>query len=173
MREKIVIFLFSMIVILPIICFYTKGYRLNLTRSLPVGIYKATPITSDTVFLRGDIVIFCPSIEVAKYTKEKRYLDYGITCSNNVIPMQKMIVALYGDNATIKDSVLYVNNQTFQIVNEDKNGLIELNYKGGIVKQGYFLALTDANYGFDSRYFGEVALENIIAKTSIVLKFWE
>ena len=44
------------------------------------------------------------------------------------MPMQKMIVALYSDNTTIKDSVLYVNNQTFPIANEDKNGLIELNY---------------------------------------------
>jgi conjugative transfer signal peptidase TraF len=140
--------------------------KLNLTHSLPIGIYKTIPVTPGTIFFIGDIVIFCPPIEIAKYAKERGYLDYG-NCPGKVMPMQKVITALFGDTATIKNNALYINNQIFLIADIDN----KLYYKGGKVQQGHFLALTNADYGFDSRYFGEIPLKNIIAKTSIVLKF--
>ena len=41
------------------------------------------------------------------------------------------------------------------------------------VEKGYFLALTNKNLSYDSRYFGQVRLEKIEKKAKLVYRFKE
>jgi len=160
--------LITVIFLLPVTYFYIGGYKVNLTSSLPIGIYKTYSVTNETKINHGDTVIFCPPLEVAKYARNRKYIDAGY-CPGNTIPMQKIVMALPGDNTTVENNFLHINGEKFLLLDEDLLGTIALKYQGGIVSDGHFLGLTYNDYSFDSRYFGEIPLDSIIAKTSLLL----
>lgn len=138
---------------------HKKNYKINLTRSLPLGIYQLIKIVDlNRPLTYNDLILFCPPKEVAKYAKEKKYLSFGFSCTSGVVPMLKKVAALPGDVATIKNNYLHVNNQEFKIFTEKEKFFT---YNGGKVKDDHLLAMTSAEYGFDSRYFGELN-QNII-----------
>lgn len=82
---------------------YFIGYRINITPSLPRGIYK---IDKSIKLAKDNLVLFCLSEKDAKYAKMKEYLTFGVSCPSFSIPLLKYVVADAGDRIFIDDNLI-------------------------------------------------------------------
>lgn len=87
---------------------YAAGLRLNLTRSLPPGLYRVV----DRPVQRGAYVRFCPprsgSIALAM---ERGYLHEGEACGNGYLPMLKRVAAVGGAWISAQDDGVRVDGR--------------------------------------------------------------
>src|SRR5437667_9226178 len=84
---------------------WLAGLRLNLTGSLPVGLYLA----SRAVPIRGTIVLACLPPRVAAFARNRGYVPRGGGCPGDVLPLGKPVLAVAGDTVTVTSSGLLVN----------------------------------------------------------------
>jgi len=76
---------------------YSIGFRLNLTPSLPRGIYRATEGRPE----RGGLVAFCLESPVwTSLARERGYLGSG-SCPSGLRPLLKYLAGLPGDAVTV------------------------------------------------------------------------
>ena len=82
--------------------FWFAGFRVNLTPSLPLGIYRVShnPIT------HGGLVVVCLPSEIAQ--QGRRYLLPG-SCPSNTRPVLKIARALAGDVLELRPEAVIVN----------------------------------------------------------------
>lgn len=142
---------------------YFIGIRINTSKSFPPGVYIVSK--ADT-YKRNDLVLFCPPNKaVIQDAIERGYIDIG-RCESGTVPIIKRIVGLTGD---------YVKfTPTVKINNSELQGSIRLKVDGEnralpqlapfTVSNNSFFAYSDhaPRNSFDSRYFGDVPMENII-----------
>lgn len=152
--------------------FFTSGYRLNMTASYPIGIYK---VDENKTIARGEMILFCPPPKGSILAAAKRgYIAAGI-CPGNITPLQKKVVALEGDTIRTTRAGVFVNGQLQKkstIYRNDHAGNPLPMYKGGIVSEGEIFVMSDYDdRSFDSRYFGTVPAENVIGHTTPVILF--
>src|SRR5881296_3096055 len=83
------------------------GLRLNLTGSLPVGLYLA----AGDVPARGALVLVCLPPEVAAFARARGYVPRGGACPGGVVPIGKPILAVAGDTVTVTRTGLLVNGR--------------------------------------------------------------
>ena len=140
---------------------WQAGYRLNLTRSLPAGLYRITggPVQ------RGWLASFC--LEDAEYVslaRERGYLAAG-SCPSGLRPLLKVISGLPGDVIELVEGLITVNGQSLAgtaVVDMDskERPAPPSRLAPGVIQQGRALVLSQHHSGsFDSRYFGLVPLE--------------
>ncbi|MDR2055457.1 MAG: conjugative transfer signal peptidase TraF [Desulfovibrio sp.] len=141
-------------------CLWEAGFRVNVTASMPAGIYRVASGTPE----RGDYVSFCPEKEAAELALERGYLQPGY-CPSGAHPLLKRLVGLEGDAVRVASEGIYVNGALQPmsgVLPEDKNGLplrgAEL---GERVPPGRALLLADHRGSYDSRYFGFVPSEGL------------
>lgn len=146
---------------------HAAGYRLNLSSSIPWGIYKV----SNTPLVRGDIVEYCPpNNAILRLAKDRGYLLNGFSCPNFYSPIFKPIAAIAGDEIIINDGGVWVNGIWLTNSNpshKDGKGrvLIPQNILKSKVSEGQvFLISTYSNRSFDGRYIGSVPAAGIKAK---------
>ncbi len=142
--------LFRLFIILAIFL-YLFGFRINLSSSMPIGIYYRTGGMLD----RGSWVEVCLSDEIADYGIEHDFIKHGI-CSNGSMPIFKEVIALPGNIVHYKDDYIRVGNKEYFApqspkiktwVHQNKNHL----------SLGYWLYGNNNPRGsWDSRYFGGV-----------------
>ena len=137
------------------ILFYALGYRVNITKSIPIGVYVVT----NKVPEKNDYVIFCPPDSSIFYEARKRgYIGVGF-CPKNYGYMMKKIVAVEGDEVTISENGVTVNNVFLPLsipLKSDRQGnkLPQLNINS-ILNKSEILLLSDVSKtSFDARYFG-------------------
>jgi conjugative transfer signal peptidase TraF len=124
------------------------GFRLNLTPSLPQGIYKLSPGAPG----KGDVVSFCLEGEFADLARERGYLQAG-SCPSGLRPLLKTLAGLPGES---------VNPETLLIRGTDSLGRpMPSTLEAGIIPPGMGFLLTEHPGGFDSRYFGLAPLEKL------------
>ena len=144
--------------------FWAAGYRVNLTPSLPQGIYQVTsgPVAA------GELVTFClesnnPYCDLAR---ERGYLGPG-ACPSGLRPLLKRLTGLPGDRLEIKTDGLVLNGQPLPGTSRpssDHQGreLPPSLLKSGLIPQGQALVLSQEHDGsFDSRHFGFVPLKSL------------
>ncbi len=143
------------------------GYRLNLTRSEPVGLYKVVPETPT----RGDLASFClsPENEYKELTADRNYLGTSLLCPSGQKPLLKEVAGISGDSITVGFSSIQVNDTIFILTSRthDSNGRkLPHELRSGVIPEGKALLLsTHHKNSFDSRYFGLVdakALHKVI-----------
>ena len=143
------------------------GYRLNLTRSEPVGLYK---VVSEAP-TRGDLASFClsPENEYKKLTADRNYLGTSLLCPSDQKPLLKEVAGVAGDSITVDFSSIRVNDTIFILTSRthDSNGRkLPHKLRSGVIPEGKALLLsTHHKDSFDGRYFGLVdarALHNVI-----------
>lgn len=144
---------------------YAGGYRLNITPSLPLGVYQLTGADPKL----GDTVLFClESAPFVRVSQERGYLGgsrWGSPCPGGLLPLGKQLYALPGDNIGIKaDGSISINGRVIAgsaARRRDSRGrpIPAPLLQAGIVPPGRALALALRNPGsFDGRYFGLTSL---------------
>jgi conjugative transfer signal peptidase TraF len=124
---------------------WCAGLRLNLTPSLPQGVYRLAPGAPE----KNDLVSFCLEGEFADLARERGYLTAG-SCPSGLRPLLKRIAGLPGD-AIPGD--LFIRSAD-SLGRSMPSALPE-----GVIPSGMALLLADHSGSFDSRYFGLVPLD--------------
>lgn len=154
------IFVISLVASVVLAVLWSAGYRLNLTRSLPLGLYRIT----DGSIMRGRLVSFC--LEDAEYitlARDRGYLTTG-SCASGLRPLLKMISGVAGDRLELPNGSIAVNDELLAgtaFVNTDSQGrpLPPSLLVPGVIPPDKVLLLSQHHSGsFDSRYFGLVPL---------------
>jgi len=138
-----------------IVAFGLLGFRINLTPSYPLGLWRITHGTPK----KGDLVMFDFPTEnpLSTIAYNRGYLKDG---ASGFMPLMKRLAAVPGDKVTIGDHV-EINgtrwpNGEIQRVDSHGHDVVSL-ASSEIVKPGTCWLLSDYNpRSFDSRYFGSV-----------------
>ncbi|HHT9914899.1 TPA: conjugative transfer signal peptidase TraF [Legionella pneumophila] len=139
------------------------GFRINLTDSIPVGLYRIT----HEGHLKNAFVIFCPDDrEAFRLGLNRGYIDHGLYCGGYGYLMKK-VVAMRGDIISVTDAGVFVNQDHIPFSKPKlKDGLNRLlpqwqvsNYQ---LKEDELLTMTSqSEWSFDGRYYGLVHLSQI------------
>ncbi len=136
------------------------GFRLNLTGSLPLGLYRAVP----GPLVRGSLVLVCLPPRMAAFARARGYIPRGGVCPGGVLPVGKPVLAVPGDTVTVTASGLRVNGvpvRNSRALATDHRGrpLPRLALGPQVVRPGTLWVVSGyARTSFDSRYFGPIAL---------------
>lgn len=143
------------------------GFRLNLSSSIPWGIYRV----SKTPIVSGDIVEYCPPNQaIFQMAKARGYLLSGFSCPNFYSPIFKPIAAISGDEIIINEGGVWVNgvwlrNSKPSIKDAKGRALIPQNITKSNIPAGQILLVSSYSArSFDGRYFGLVRATGIRAK---------
>lgn len=156
------------------------GLRLCLTPSLPLGVYR----TVDGAPVPGVVVMICLSEPTATVAAERGYVASGRpfgtedVCPGGVEPLGKRVLATGGDTVRLADFGLAVNGRavprTGRLPRDSRGRPLPL-YPSGVhvVRAGdLWVVATDHRRSFDSRYFGPLPEENVLAVVRPLLT-WE
>jgi len=128
---------------------WLAGLRLNLTGSLPVGLYVA----SGGRPARGALVLACLPPRVAEFARARGYVPRGGACPGGVVPVGKSILAVPGDTVTVT------------LMDRKGRPLPGLAISRYVVGPGELWLLSSYSpWSFDSRYFGAVKVGQVRAK---------
>jgi conjugative transfer signal peptidase TraF len=128
-----------------LVLYWCAGLRVNLTPSLPQGVYALYPGTPG----KGDFAAFCLEGAFADLARERGYLAAG-SCSSGLRPLLKRVAGLPGD-AIPGDPLI---RSTDSLGRSMPSALPE-----GVIPSGMALLLADHSGSFDSRYFGLIPLD--------------
>lgn len=150
--------------VLGIIAADARGYRLNTTFSMPVGLYR---VSSGSMLAVGDLAAVCPPGKYASLALERGYLRGG-ACDCGTERMLKVVEGLPGDLLDVGPEGIRVNGRLIpesRILSEDslKRPMpSESTVTTGPIPAGQALLMSDGHpRGFDSRYFGLVPLSGL------------
>lgn len=139
------------------------GFRINLTDSIPVGLYRITPMGD----LKNAYVIFCPDHRPAfRLGLDRGYLDHSLYCGGYGYLMKK-VVAITGDILSVTDAGVFVNQVRIPFSGlKLKDGLNRplpqwhaTNYQ---LRKDELMTMTNqSEWSFDGRYYGLVHLSQI------------
>ncbi len=145
-----------------LLCGDLLGLRINLSRSIPIGLYRRVhePI------LRGVLVEACLPNPIALLARKRGYLRGG-SCPDGTEPVAKTVAALPGDTVELTDQALLVNGLKLPrtaTLSTDLEGRELQRFARGIhtvgANQVWLLGTSDPR-SWDSRYYGPIPLENI------------
>jgi conjugative transfer signal peptidase TraF len=131
------------------------GLRVNVSPSLPIGLYIAT------IDARANLVEFCPAEPFASLSISRGYRDRG-SCNDGAAPLLKPIVAVAGDTVEFSAGGIAVNGRRLPNsapLTKDTKGRPLLPWPFGryIVAPGtVWVASSYHPRSFDSRYFGPI-----------------
>lgn len=143
---------------------FAAGFRLNVTPSLPRGVYHEAGGQPG----RGDLVAFCLSGPWAGLARARGYLAPG-ACASGLRPLLKQVAALPGDGVHVSAEGIFVISGTEMrfwrtpLRRQDARGreLPESALRSGAVPQDMTLVLAEHPGSFDGRFFGLVPLSSL------------
>lgn len=146
------------------LAFGLGGLRVNLTSSLPKGLYR---LVEDRP-ARGDLVTFCLDAEnpFASLAKERGYLPTG-SCPSGLQPLLKKLAGLPGDSVEVAPGGLVLNGRPLSGTarpDRDSYGRVvpPSLLSGGGIPAGSALVLSQEHSGsFDGRHFGLVPFKSL------------
>mgnify|MGYP003125059554 CR=1 FL=1 len=146
-----------------VLLFVVMGFRINITDSIPVGLYRITGINK----LKNSFVIFCPDDRPAfKKARDRGYIDRGL-CPGGYGYLMKKVVATQGDNISVTASGVFVNQTLIPFSKPQSKDAMHrmlprfhtINYQ---LKEDELITMTNQSaWSFDSRYYGPVRLSQI------------
>ena len=139
---------------------HAAGLRLNLTPSVPRGVYLLRP----GVPSRGDLVAACLPIEAAALGRQRGYLGTG-ACAGASAPVLKFVAAAAGDIVEMGTDVR-VNGAYLQPAPplEDRVGRRLYPYATGRhqLSRDQLWLFSPTTQSWDSRFFGPVPVDNVL-----------
>ena len=143
---------------------YVTSVRLNTSPSMPIGLYRITPITER--LLRGQVVIACMNdTSIAEMALERRYVGPG-PCLGNTEMLLKPVAAIDGDIVSISASGITVNDVPIEntaALSHDPAGrqMPQLPSRKYLVQAGQIWLLASKPSSFDSRYVGAFQISSV------------
>ena len=145
---------------------WAAGLRLNLTDSIPSGLYRQRA-PAPAALRRGAIVLACLPLDVAEFARTRGYLPRG-SCPGGTMPVGKIVVATAGDTVTVCDSGIRINGALLARSvslrwDHSHRPLPRLDPGRHIMARGTIWLGSLSTAGFDSRYFGAVRSASVLA----------
>ena len=148
-----------------VLCAHAAGLRINESPSLPVGVWRLSPLRDEV--RRDDIVSFCPPDSwVFSEARLRGYLGSGL-CEGGYEPLLKPIAAIEGDRVIRTDQGIRINGRLIansKRLDHDCSGQALPSHGANniIVAKGEVWVISSYNpLSFDSRYFGPVPISKI------------
>jgi conjugative transfer signal peptidase TraF len=147
------------------------GFRLNVTNSLPVGIYRITPPLH-----RGSYVEFCLSGVDDRLSMERGYRPRG-ACPDGGAPYLKQVLAVPGDRVSFSAVGITVNGRLLPKTApfpQDRAGRPLHPWIFGefeVAPNELWVGSTYNRYSYDSRYYGPIHSQIILYSLKRVLTF--
>ena len=144
-----------------VVLFYLCGLRINVTPSIPLGLYVRTGAGPAL----GLIAEFCPSGMSAD--ESERYRGFGLACPDRNIPLLKPVVAGPGDHVEFSVAGMRVNGQLLPNTAPrqfDGKGRLIRAWPAGeyTVEAGKIVVASSYHSGsYDSRYLGPISVADI------------
>ena len=147
------------------------GFRVNLTPSEPLGLWRIVPMNRPVE--SGDLVFVCPPVTAFFHNAlERGYLRRGL-CPGGFAPLIKSVVATSGQHIRIGARVVVdgtpVANSTVRA--SDGKGRSVTPFPGGIVPSGFIFLHSSFASSYDSRYFGPVPVGGLLGLARPVLVY--
>ncbi len=154
----VALFLLSLAVALS----YGNGYRLNLSPSMPEGIWQLQSLSGP--LQRGQVVIACPeNTSLFQLARARGYLGYG-QCRGQYEPLLKPVIAVAGDTIDLSPAGVMVNGKKLPhsaiLTRDSQNRLLPYlaARRYSVHTDEVWLVSTHIPHSFDSRYFGSMPL---------------
>lgn len=146
---------------------WATGWRFNTTPSEPLGLYRLTPVTAQTVIHRGDLISFCPPVTLYPF------MVHG-ACPNGGAPFLKTVVGVPGDVVDVSSAGVSVNGhllpQSRVIVRPKAWPGLTLPADFGVHRladgEYWTFGSGDPKVSFDSRNWGVVQRDRVIARSA-------
>nr|WP_236761112.1 conjugative transfer signal peptidase TraF [Agrobacterium tumefaciens] len=147
------------------------GYRLNLTPSEPLGLWRIERL--DRPIAAGDLVFVCPPANpLFEQARRRGYLRRGL-CAGGFAPLIKTVAALPGHHIEIGGNVV-IDGRSLDlsvVLKADGEGRAIVPYPGGVVPSGHLFLHSSFASSYDSRYFGPIPATGLLGLASPVLTF--
>ncbi|QDD62710.1 conjugative transfer signal peptidase TraF [Herbaspirillum seropedicae] len=137
---------------------YFAGARINISRSIPVGLYW----TSSAPLEKGSYVLFCPPpIDAFEVARKRGYIGYGF-CPGGYGSMMQRVASVKDDLIGVSDEGVRVNGNLLPLSAPIRNGtsgdeVPRYQNKNYTLGSSELLLMSDVNAAsFDSRYFGPI-----------------
>ncbi|GMR28771.1 conjugative transfer signal peptidase TraF [Stenotrophomonas sepilia] len=150
------------------------GVRLNVTPSVPVGLYYQTPAPQHPK--RGSLVVVCldPSEPQVAAAIARGYLPVG-NCPGGVAPLLKPVAGVPGDRIVADTHGVRVNGVlqpgSAPLSQDPQGHPLQLSPTDYVVQPDQVLLLTKQPLSFDGRYLGPVDAHSIQAEARPLLLF--
>lgn len=147
------------------------GYRLNLTPSEPLGLWRIEALRRSAEI--GDLVFVCPPANAMfEEARRRGYLRRGL-CDRGFAPLIKTVAALPGQHVEVTDRVVIDGRSLAASVvrKADGEGRTITPYPGGVVPPGHFFLHSSFASSYDSRYFGPVPDSGLLGLARPILTF--
>lgn len=147
------------------------GYRLNMTRSYPLGLWRIEVMQRNAKV--GDVIFICPpEAPVFELALKRGYLPRGL-CAGGTGPLIKKVAALAGQDIVI-DGRVRIDGRLLdhsELSAVDTKGRALPAFVGGVVPTGNVFLHSRFQGSYDSRYFGPVPATGILGLARHVLTF--
>jgi conjugative transfer signal peptidase TraF len=147
------------------------GFRLNLTPSEPLGLWRIGPL--DRPAVAGDLVFICPPAgPVSAFGLERGYFRRGL-CAGAAAPLIKTVVATAGSRILVDADVVIdgVRLPRSRLSPADREGRSLSPWPGGVLTLGQLFLHSSFAGSYDSRYFGPVPEAGLLGLAQPVLVF--
>jgi conjugative transfer signal peptidase TraF len=150
---------------------YVTGFRLNLSASIPPGLYR---VTKDSI-VRGSLVLVCLPSALSAFARSREYIGAG-SCADGNEPIGKVVAAASGDTVDVTANGLFVNGDQFsntRPLGSDSRGRGLPHMASGryIAQTGQIWLVSSYSVrSFDSRYFGPVPVDRIVSSMRPVIR---
>ena len=170
-RAIVVLSMAAVAAILLVVTAVAGGYRINMTPSEPLGLWRIIPVHRPAKV--NDLVFICPP-ETAEML-EARLRDYlrSGSCRGGIAPLIKTVIAVAGQHIEIGVSVSVDGREvsSSSLAQRDGKGRPLTPFPSGIVPPGYVFLHSAFPGSYDSRYFGPVPISGILGLAQEVFTY--
>lgn len=147
-------------------CGSALGVRVNLTPSMPLGLYRIVMIRPEHV-KKGMLVAVCLPQAAAETARRRGYLLKG-GCADETEPLLKTVVAIGGDEVFVRPQGVVINGKLLPhsaSLRTDRAGRTLAGWPFGRYRlaNGLLWIYADHPRSWDSRYWGAVPLGDVVA----------
>ncbi|HAT2053627.1 conjugative transfer signal peptidase TraF [Legionella pneumophila] len=169
-KLSVIITIFLISTIAAGMLFHSMGFRINLTESIPVGLYRIT----GTEPLKNAYVIFCPDDrQTFRLAKNRGYINHGLYC-NGYGYLMKKVVAVFGDILSVTNEGVYVNQMLIpyskpKLQDGMKRALPQWQVMNYQLQEDEIMTMTNqSEWSFDGRYYGLVHTRQIKGMITLI-----
>lgn len=163
------LFVISLSVVV-IAVFWIFDLVINVTPSMPVGIWRVFSHPVNASDLKGRIILICPpKNEIFSWAIDQEIISGG-RCKTGSIPLLKEVLGVPGDNIDVYGDKVFLNENLAARRHFEVPSRIFSEIKSYKIPENHVWVLgTSREESFDSRYFGPLSLDGFIGVVRPIL----